>query len=54
MQTLHEYMMVTKAHEYLIAVAFLAAFALYWRIVNRKGRRRRLHDRSDRCQSQSR
>ena len=33
MQTLHEYMMATKAVEYLIAVAFLAAFVVFWRFV---------------------
>ena len=37
MQTLHEYMMETKALEYLIAVAFLAAFVVFWRFVTRKG-----------------
>ena len=33
MQTLHEYMMATKSVEYLLAVAFLAAFVLFWRFV---------------------
>lgn len=36
MQTLHEYMMATKAVEYVMAVLFLAAFALFWRFVTRK------------------
>ena len=36
MQTLHEYMMSTKAVEYLIAVVFLAAFILYWGFANRR------------------
>jgi hypothetical protein len=36
MQTLHEFMMVTKAQEFLIGVGFLAAFIGFWRIVNPK------------------
>ncbi len=36
MQTLHEYMMSTKAVEYLIAVIFLASFILFWRFVTSK------------------
>jgi hypothetical protein len=32
MQTLHEYMMATKSVEYLIAVVFLAAFIVFWRL----------------------
>jgi hypothetical protein len=36
MQTLHEYMMTTKAVEYLIAIVFLAAFILFWRFANHK------------------
>jgi len=36
MQTLHEYMMQTKAAEYLLAVAFLALFIVFWRFVNRQ------------------
>lgn len=36
MQTLHEYMMETEAVQYVIAVSFLAAFALFWRFVNRE------------------
>ena len=36
MQTLHEYMMATKAVEYLMAVGFLAAFIVFWRFVTRK------------------
>ena len=31
MQTLHEYMMATKAVEYVLSVVFLAAFAVFWR-----------------------
>lgn len=33
MQTLHQYMMETKAVEYLIAAAFLLLFILFWRFV---------------------
>ena len=36
MQTLHEYMMETKAIEYLIAVIFLAVFILFWRFATQK------------------
>ena len=36
MQTLHEYMMATKAVEYLIAVIFLATFILFWRFAAEK------------------
>lgn len=35
-QTLHEYMMETKAIEYVIAVIFLAAFVVFWRLVAEK------------------
>ena len=38
MQTLHEYMMETKALEYLMAVVFLAAFILFWRFASHKKR----------------
>lgn len=31
--TLHEYMMQTKAVEYILAVVFLALFVVYWRFV---------------------
>jgi hypothetical protein len=37
MQTLHEYMMATKAVEYLMAVVFLAAFVALWRFIARRG-----------------
>ena len=36
MQTLHEYMMATKAVEYLISVAFLLAFVVFWKFVSRE------------------
>lgn len=34
MQTLHEYMMETKAVEYVMAVVFLGAFIVFWRFVS--------------------
>ena len=34
MQTLHQYMMETKAVEYILAVVFLTLFILFWRFVN--------------------
>ena len=36
MQTLHEYMMATKAVEYLIGVVFLAVFVLFWRVTTHR------------------
>jgi len=36
MQTLHEYMMSTKGVEYVIAVMFLVAFVVFWRLVARE------------------
>ena len=39
MQTLHEYMMSTKAIEYVLAVVFLALFILFWRFVSLNGRK---------------
>ena len=36
MQTLHEYMLETKAIEYVMAVVFLALFVLFWRFITRK------------------
>lgn len=33
MQTLHEYMMTTKATEYILSAGFLVLFVLYWRFV---------------------
>ena len=34
MFTLQDYMLVTKAEEYLIAVAFLIIFPIFWRFLN--------------------
>jgi hypothetical protein len=36
MQTLHEYMMITKAQEYLIAVACMIIFILFWRFATQR------------------
>ena len=36
MQTLHEYMMSTKAVEYVLAVVVLAAFVVFWRFISAK------------------
>lgn len=33
METLHEFMLVTKANEYLMAIGFLFLFILFWRLV---------------------
>jgi len=38
--TLHEYMMHTKAVEYIIAVIFLTAFIVFWRFVGAAPRKR--------------
>jgi len=34
MQTLHEYMVLTKASEYILAIAFVGLFIVFWRFVN--------------------
>lgn len=36
MQTLHEYMMATKAVEYVMAVGFLVVFIAFWRFITPK------------------
>ena len=36
METLHQEMMTTKAHEYLLAVVFMTAFILFWCFATRK------------------
>ena len=38
MQTLHEYMLETKAIEYVLAVAFMIVFIVFWRFL-RGGRK---------------
>ena len=38
MHTLHEYMMITKAHEYLLGVAAMLVFILFWRLLSRQKR----------------
>lgn len=35
MQTLHEFMLVTKGHEYLIAIGFLIVFLVFWKLLFR-------------------
>lgn len=35
MDTLHEHMMITKGHEYLLAIGVLALFVLFWSYLNR-------------------
>ncbi len=44
MQTLHEYMMSTKSVEYLIAVVFLIAFIVFWRLVDHERRPKAGHN----------
>jgi hypothetical protein len=42
MHTLHEFYLVTKGHEYLIAVAFMVLFPVFWKLIvgpRRRGRR---------------
>ena len=39
--TVHELMMLTKAHEYLIAIGFLIAFTVFWNILFRAPRKNR-------------
>jgi len=34
MQTLQEFLLATKANEYLIAIGFLVVFILFWRLLN--------------------
>jgi len=34
METLHEFLLTTKANEYLIAIAFMIIFILFWRVLN--------------------
>lgn len=36
METLHEFYVLTKGNEYLIAVAYLILFPLLWKLLNRK------------------
>ena len=36
MHTLHEYMMITKSQEYLLAVGAMIIFCFFWRLVARK------------------
>lgn len=34
METLHEFLLATKANEYLIAIVFIVTFILFWRVLN--------------------
>jgi len=36
MFTLHEFFLITKGNEYLIAVTFLIVFPMFWTFLNRK------------------
>ena len=36
MHTLHEYMMITKTQEYLLAVGAMLVFMLFWRFLVQK------------------
>ena len=36
MNTLHDFMMVTKGVEYLIAISTIVLFALFWILLDRK------------------
>lgn len=51
MHTLHEFFVVTKSHEYLIAVAFLLLFPVLWKLVagtrRKSGQARGWGDRND-------
>jgi len=48
MQTLHEYMQVTKATEYIMSAGFLLLFVVYWRFVFGRPRGGRPAGRGDR------
>jgi hypothetical protein len=41
MHTLQDFLLVTKAETYLIAVAFLVIFPLFWRHLNTPSKTRR-------------
>ncbi|KPL02805.1 MAG: hypothetical protein AMJ90_04770 [candidate division Zixibacteria bacterium SM23_73_2] len=34
MESLHEFLLTTKANEYIIAIAFMIIFILFWRVLN--------------------
>jgi hypothetical protein len=34
--TLHDFMLLTKGQEYLIAVTFLIVFTIFWWVLNKK------------------
>ena len=35
METLHDMMLITKGHEYLIAIGFLVLFTVFWSFISR-------------------
>ncbi len=41
MHTLHEFYVITKSYEYLIAVAFLLLFPLFWWLITGKKQSKR-------------
>jgi uncharacterized protein YoxC len=41
LRSLHEFMLMTKGREYLIAVAFLILFVFFFRFLNSKPKRTR-------------
>jgi len=38
MNTLHDFMMLTKGHEYLLAVGSMILFTVFWILLDRKGK----------------
>ncbi|MFH1010479.1 MAG: hypothetical protein V1784_04495 [bacterium] len=39
MHTLHDFMLLTKGQEYLIAVTFLLLFCIFWMLIDKKKKR---------------
>ncbi len=39
MNTLHDFMMLTKGHEYLLAVVSMILFTVFWMLLDRKGKK---------------
>ena len=40
MYTLHDFMLLTKAHEYLIAVGAMSLFTVFWLLLDGKKKRK--------------
>jgi len=38
MNTLHDFMMLTKGHEYILAVVSMVLFTVFWILLDRKGK----------------